>query len=56
MKYAVEMRSGGVMLVASSIKFARGIQKLTERNARHADSMVIAYAYFYCLNTVSRLK
>jgi hypothetical protein len=46
MNYAVEMGSGAIC-VPSLIMIASGIQKLIWGIQRHADSMVIAYAYFH---------
>jgi hypothetical protein len=49
MKYAVEMRTDPPIYEPSSMKNGSGIQKLIKRVHRHADRMMISYAYFYFL-------
>jgi hypothetical protein len=54
MKNAVEMGSGVVIYILSFVKIGSGIHKLIAGIHRHTDSMVIAQAYFYTLNTEER--
>jgi hypothetical protein len=42
MRYGVEMGSGGMIKIPSSIKTGSGIQKLIGEIHRHTDSMEIA--------------
>jgi hypothetical protein len=42
MKYSIEMGSGAMIFIPSSIKNGSGIQKFIEGIYRHTDSMVIA--------------
>jgi hypothetical protein len=50
MKYAAEMSSGAMMYVPYFIKIGAGIQNFMGGGVqRHAERMVILYAYFYLL-------